>query len=126
MRLLFLKAAVSGSSLGLFRDMGKYGSVDSYVSALLRCYRDGLYGCGAADNDIPEFMPLEFYIILPTGDTCCFISAGQVSNEADAMLRRLKKWTVGYRSFVGDDMVVRADAFERELIVDMTGRFIHV
>lgn len=98
-----------------FRDIAKYENLIAYAEAVAKCIKEGKTYEGRSDNDIPEFVPLQFYIY--HGDSSIAVNdSGRIPDTLKEDLRQLEE-EVGSRCLEFDSpiMEIKAEIFEHNL-----------
>lgn len=103
----------------MFRDIAKYENLTAYANAVAKALQEGTVYDGHPDNDIPEFIPLQFYIY--HGDICIAVSGSGI--KASVIEKELEKLEeqVGSRfvEFDSPIMEIEVNTFERELYIKL-------
>ena len=100
---------------GLFADFAKYKTVDKYFQALVDVFQGKIKYMG---EDCPNFVPLDCsFRDFQNGSIRRILSGGQVCEDAEKNIKWLKRQRADVRHFMSDGIVVKGDAFERELFV---------
>ena len=115
MKLVYNECNCSGS--GLFNDLGKFKTVDKYLTALANAFKKD------PDEKIerPETLPLDCGVRLHKDDPYqMIIYCGQLTAEAEKIIRKVKRYPAFLRKFMTDYMSIVGDDFERELFFTLS------
>lgn len=93
-----------GTDGGLFRDLGTYTDVSKWLKAMC----DGEDSTRALD-----------VTVVAGGKPYQFKSSGNVSGEANKIIRAVARLPMMERTIPNDRMKITADAFEGELLIEL-------
>ena len=91
----------------IMRDFAKFDKVSDYLQAVLDVYKT------TCDTQF-EMLPLDCGFKKPNGEFVWIIQFGQIAENAQKHISWLSRQRVKINIFISDDLVIKADGFERE------------
>lgn len=105
MRLNYNECNSAGN---IMKDFAKYDKVSEYLQAVIDAYEN-------QDYRSFEMLPLECaYKDISTGKACWIVQGGRLHKDAQKNVNKLKRQRVMWNYFIRDELLIQADAFERE------------
>ncbi len=95
-----------GLVCGILNDLSRYDSVDRWLSAIV--------------SGTAEFIPLDLYLKF-NGKGARLLQSGEFCDGHTALIDVVRRLPADVRHIPNDNMVIIADAFERELTIDLDG-----